>query len=185
MKCKKCGSNKLILDPYRGEIFCSECGLVNERVHVHNYKDVKPTFFLGAYTTFSNPRYNSISRIIYADVIRYGNGKYQKGRAYALNEILRINAVLNLPSLTRFQSIDLYEKAIAETNILMDKRITLESMATAVVMLAMEILDMERPFDEILAASKANKRAIEITFKKLKKWYLSRESSKRSGYNKR
>jgi len=175
MRCKSCGSTKIIYDPFRGEYFCGECGLVNGRLHVFTKKkETAPTLFLGSFTYFRNPRFKGISKRIMADVIRQGhNGTYQKGKAYALNEIFRINAVLNLPPIVRFQAVQIYEDVVTHTTILMDKRITLESLSTAAVMMAMEILDFERPFEEILDASKSTRERIEVSFEKVKN-YLNR-----------
>lgn len=178
MRCKACGSNKMIFDPFRGEIFCGDCGLVNGRIYVHKKtKEIMPTLFLGSYTSFSKPRLSAINKRILSDLTRYGNnGTYQKERAYAISEIFRINAVLHLPALVRYQSLQIYEYLIANTTILMDKRITIESLSTAVIMLAMEILDVERDFEEILNASKARKENIEVSFEKAKRFWQEREN---------
>lgn len=176
MRCKACGSNRMIYDPFRGEIYCANCSLVNGHIYVHKKtKEVTPTLFLGSYASFSKTRLSTINKRILSDVTRYGNGgTYQKERAYAISEIFRINGVLHLPALVRYQSLQIYEYLIANTTILRDKRITLESLSTAVIMLAMEILDVERDFEEILNASKASKASIEVSFEKAKRYWMER-----------
>jgi len=95
MRCKACGSNRMIYDPFRGEIYCANCGLVNGRIYVHKKtKEVTPTLFLGSYASFSKTRLSTINKRILSDVTRYGNGgTYQKERAYAISPCIVLNKV--------------------------------------------------------------------------------------------
>lgn len=171
MKCPRCGLNKTLYDPFRGEYFCGNCGLVLAKEAVVIPQQIEATLFLGSYTDFNGSRLSSINKRILADITRFGNGKYQREKAYAIAEIFRINAVLHLPPIVRYQSLQIYEYVITESSIVMDKRITLESLATAVVMEAMEILGFHRDFDEITNVSKAKVENIEVSFEKVKqKW---------------
>ncbi|AEH23741.1 transcription initiation factor IIB [Pyrococcus yayanosii] len=180
--CPNCGSTNLVYDPYRGEIYCQNCGEIIQE----NIIDLRPD-----YRIFDSNQWKKRSRIGAPESIllhdkglstdigidrsltglmrekMYRLRRWQsrlrvsdaaeRNLAFALSELDRITAQLKLPKHVEEEAARLYREAVRRGLI---RGRSIESVIAACVYAACRLLKVPRTLDEISDISRVDKKEI-------------------------
>jgi len=165
MKCPECGSENLIKDPSRGEIYCADCGvvieeeLVDQRAEWRSYSNeefmkrartgppTNPMFYDKGLSTRTPKSLVHSQRLRKTLDIR-GN---ERETSFALGEIERMGSALKLPREIMEETALLYRKA-ARQDMLKGQKI--EELLSAMLYIVCRQYHVPRTFHEIAEVSR-------------------------------
>jgi len=186
-KCPECGSTKLIYDEQRGEIICSNCGLVIEEKMIdlgqewRQFEEGEKKSRGGAPLTmqkFDRGLTTNVGEM--SDI--YSLGSEKKARKFlrlkkwqervstsiernlrlAMAELRRVASYLNLPNFVKEEASRLY-------NIVLQRGLvrgrSMESVISSCIYAACRTYNIPRTLDEISAASEVERKEIGRTYR--------------------
>ncbi|MHA1593297.1 MAG: transcription initiation factor IIB [Candidatus Baldrarchaeia archaeon] len=184
LKCPECGSKEILRDPVRGELICSNCGLVitdhlvdmGPEWRAFTHEELEKRARVGAPSSFRFADKGLSTTISWSDRDAHGRKLSPSKRAQiyrlrrwnvrtmvkrsltdGLIELNRIASQLSVSNELRETAALIYRKAV-------EKRLTrgypVSAMAAAAIYLASRLHRIPRPLDEIVEHAKASRKDV-------------------------
>lgn len=186
-KCPECGSTDLIYDEQKGEIICSDCGLVVEEKMIdmgqewRQFEEGEKKGRTGAPLSmqkFDQGLTTSVGEVF--DIYRLGSEKrikkffrlkkwqervstsIERNLRLAMAELRRVAAVLNLPNFIKEEASRIYNLVLQRGLV---RGRSMEANVSACIYAACRSHNLPRTLDEISAASDVDRKEIGRTYR--------------------
>jgi len=185
-KCPECGSARLVYDEQRGEVSCSDCGLVIEKDMVDlgqewRQFDEGPKKGRGgaplSLQKFDKGLTTNIGEI--SDIYRLGEKRIRKytrlkkwqervstsierNLRLAMNELRKVASFLNLPNVVKEEASRIYNFGLQRGLV---RGRSMESVIAACIYAACRTYNIPRTLDEIASASDVERKEIGRTYR--------------------